>query len=264
MKWWDRWLKNTDNGVEQEPMLRAWIEDWTPPIGTRTRSPGRWVAEETWPSANIAKKAWYLNADGCLSNGAGAARDLKLQSPLNVGQAGGEWMGAGCPGENATDQRIDDALSLTFDTPPLSSALEILGAPELDLWIASDKPVAQIGVRLIDLAPDGSALRVSYQVLNLTHRDSHAEPTPLEPGKRYRVPVKLNDCGHRFAVGHRIRVSISQRLLAADLAGAGMGDPEDRGGGEQAFAAGPGCSAGTTARILLPSRKPRGSRRRPN
>ena len=64
-------------------------------------------------------------------------------------------------------------------------------------------------VRLIDLAPDGAALRVSYQVLNLTHRDSPAEPTPLEPGKRTRVKVKLNDCGHRFASGHRIRVSIS-------------------------------------------------------
>jgi putative CocE/NonD family hydrolase len=209
VKWWDRWLKNKANRVEEEPMLRAWIEDWTPPVGTRTQSPGRWVAEQSWPSENIAKKGWYLNADGCLSNGAGAVRDLTLRSPLNVGQAAGEWMGAGCPGENATDQRVDDALSLIFDTPPLSSPLEILGAPELDLWVASDKPVAQIGVRLIDLAPDGAALRVSYQVLNLTHRDSHAEPSPLEPGKRYHVKVKLNDCGHRFARGHCIRVSIS-------------------------------------------------------
>jgi predicted acyl esterase len=209
VKWWDRWLKGEPNDVEKEPMLRAWIEDWTPPVGTRTESPGRWVAEETWPSGNIAKKVWYLNADCGLSVGGGAARDLKIRSPLHVGQACGEWMGAGCPGEHPTDQRIDDALSLTFDTPPLPSPLEILGAPELDLWIAADNPVAQIGVRLIDLAPDGAALRVSYQVLNLTHRDSHAEPTPLEPGKRYRVAVKLNDCGHRFAAGHRIRVSIS-------------------------------------------------------
>jgi uncharacterized protein len=209
VKWWDRWLKDEANGVDQEPMLRAWIQDWTPPLGTRKQAVGRWVSEDTWPSGNIASKAWYLNADGALSNGPGAARDLKIRSPLHVGQACGEWMGAGCPGEHPTDQRVDDALSLTFDTAPLSSPLEILGAPELDLWVASDKPVAQIGVRLVDLAPDGAALRVSYQVLNLTHRDSHAAPTALEPGKRYRVKVKLNDCGHRFAVGHRIRVSIS-------------------------------------------------------
>lgn len=118
-------------------------------------------------------------------------------------------MGAGCPGEMPTDQRVDDALSLVFDTESLAEPLEVLGAAELDLLLASDKPRAQIGVRLCDVAPDGSSLRVSYQVLNLTHRDSHAEPTPLEPGRKYRIRVKFNDCGHRFAAGHRLRVAIS-------------------------------------------------------
>ena len=209
VKWWDRWLKDVANGVDGEPMLRAWIEDWKPPVGTHAVSPGRWVAEDAWPSPGITKKIWYLNADRGLARGAGPARDLAIRSPLQVGQAGGEWMGAGCPGEHPTDQRPDDALSLTFDTPPLPGALDVLGAPELDLRLSADKPVAQLAARLIDVAPDGAALRVSYQVLNLTHRDSHAEPTPLEPGKRYRVRVKLNDCGHRFAAGHRIRISIS-------------------------------------------------------
>jgi len=46
-------------------------------------------------------------------------------------------------------------------------------------------------------------------VLNLTHRDSHAAPTPLEPGRFYRVAADLNVCGHRFLAGHRIRLSIA-------------------------------------------------------
>ncbi len=209
MKWWDRWLKGDDNGVDKEPMLRAWVQDWTEPVGTRTAASGRWVAEDQWPSGNVGRKIFYLNVDGGLAGGAGAARDLPIRSPAHVGAAGGEWMGAGCPGEMPTDQRIDDALSLVFDTPTLPADTEILGAPELDLLLGSDKPMAQIGVRLMDVAPDGTSLRVSYQVLNLTHRDSHAEPAPLEPGKRYRVRVKFNDCGHRFAAGHRIRVAVS-------------------------------------------------------
>jgi hypothetical protein len=150
-----------------------------------------------------------LNADRVLAVEAGATRDLAIRSPAYVGQACGEWMAAGCPGELPTDQRIDDALSLTFDTAPLAAACAILGAPALDLLLSADRPVAQIAVRLIDVAPDGAALRVSYQVLNLTHRDSHATPEPLEPGKRYRVRVKLSDCAHRFGAGHRIRVAIS-------------------------------------------------------
>jgi putative CocE/NonD family hydrolase len=209
VRWWDRWLKGKQNGVEAEPMLRAWVQDWHAPVGTRSAHPGRWVAEAHWPAPGIAPKIWYLNHDRKLSSGAGQPRDIPIRSPLHVGQAGGEWMAAGCPGELPTDQRADDALSAVFETAPLPAPLEILGAPELDLWLKSDKPVAQLGVRLIDVAPDGAALRVSYQVLNLTHRDGHAEPQPLEPGQRIRVRVKLNDCGHRFAAGHRVRVSIS-------------------------------------------------------
>src|SRR5262249_48848388 len=158
--------------------LRAWLQDWAPPVGTRTEHPGRWVEEKHWPSQNIAPVTYHLNADGILSGHAAHARDLPIRSPAYVGQAGGEWMGAGCPGELPTDQRVDDGLSLVFETPALVANTDILGAPELDLLLASDKPVAQIAVRLMDVAPDGAALRVSYQVLNLTHRDSHADPKP--------------------------------------------------------------------------------------
>ena len=59
------------------------------------------------------------------------------------------------------------------------------------------------------MAPDGRVTRVSYGVLNLTHRDGHAAPQPLEPGRRQRIRLQLNDIGHRFLAGHKIRVAIS-------------------------------------------------------
>jgi hypothetical protein len=46
-------------------------------------------------------------------------------------------------------------------------------------------------------------------VLNLTHRDSDAEPQPLEPGRFYPVTVKLNVCAKRFVEGSRIRIALS-------------------------------------------------------
>jgi hypothetical protein len=59
------------------------------------------------------------------------------------------------------------------------------------------------------VAPDGRVTRVSYQVLNLTHRDGHEHPQPLEPGTAYDVAVVMNACGHRFLPGHRVRLSIA-------------------------------------------------------
>jgi hypothetical protein len=121
----------------------------------------------------------------------------------------GEWMGTGVAGEAPADQRHDDGFSRVFDSEPLSERMEILGAPEIEIDIASDKPVAQLCARLCDVAPDGSSRRVSYGVLNLTHRDSHAEPSALAPGAFYKIRLKLNDCGHAFAPGHVVRLALS-------------------------------------------------------
>jgi hypothetical protein len=103
---------------------------------------------------------------------------------------------------------LDDGGALLFDTSSLESEFSVLGAPVLHLRLAADARVAQLAVRLCDIAPDERVTRVSYQVLNLTHRDSHEHPTELEPGRYYDVSVTLNACGHRFLAGHRMRLAI--------------------------------------------------------
>jgi hypothetical protein len=107
------------------------------------------------------------------------------------------------------DQRIDDGGSLVFETDPLPEALEILGAPVVEIELASDKPQALVAVRLSNVFPSGAATRVSYGLLNLSHRDSHELPSSLQPGKRYRVKVQLNDLGQVIPKGHRLRLALS-------------------------------------------------------
>jgi len=69
--------------------------------------------------------------------------------------------------------------------------------------------VAFITVRLNDVAPEGTSARVTYGLLNLTHRDAHETPEPLEPGKRYVVTVTMNAIAHAFPAGHRVRLALS-------------------------------------------------------
>lgn len=206
-RWWDHWLKGEDRGVMAEPMLRAFVEEWTPP-GHRDPAPGRFVGEATWPSREIVPKILHLSP-GVLSQLPRQAAEIAFTSPAWTGSACGEWMGTGVVGEEPADQRHDDAFCCCFDGPVLDEHLELLGAPEIEIEVAADKPMAQLCARLCDIAPDGSSRRVTYGVLNLTHRDSHAEPEVLEPGRFYRIRVKLNDCGYRFAPGHRLRLALS-------------------------------------------------------
>jgi hypothetical protein len=210
LRWWDHWLKGIDTGIMAEPMLRVWLQDSVPPAPFYPERPGRWVAEAGWPTPRISTKTLHLAASmGLLEQPERDASALTISSPQTTGLTGGDWCGFGAEGEAPGDQREDDGKSLSFDSAPLTEPLEILGAPLAELTLAVDQPVALIAVRLNDVAPDGASLRVSYGLLNLTHRDSHAQPEPLVPGRRYRVRVPLNDCAHAFPAGHSLRLAIA-------------------------------------------------------
>ena len=102
------------------------------------------------------------------------------------------WCAEGGSADLAGDQRVEDAVSLTWDFEPLAEPLEILGHPQAVLELEADRPQALVSVRLCDVAPDGSSLLVTRGVLNLTHRESHEEPEALEPGRRYEITVPLD------------------------------------------------------------------------
>jgi putative CocE/NonD family hydrolase len=208
VRWWDRWLKDIDNGIEREPVLRVWLQEAVKPEPQYATMPGRWVAETVWPSPDIAPLDFFLSDIGCTRE-PGEPGEQILSSPQTCGIRGGEWCAFGSDGEMPRDQRPDDSFSLTWDTPVLSERIEILGAPLVRLVLRSDQPNANVIVRLCDVAPDGTSLRVSYGVLNLTHRNGHTEPEPLVPGESVAVEVQLNDTAHAFPRGHRIRVAVS-------------------------------------------------------
>lgn len=205
LRWWDRWLKDAPTGVEEDPACRLYLMDGVRPARWYQERPGRWIAEPSWPSPNIANRTLQLGP-GTL--GQGGDFSVALHSPQDCGMDGGEfcaiWLGPEMPG----DQRRDDALSACFDSAPLDET-DIVGAPVLHLHLSSDKPLAQIAVRLNHVHPDGASTRITWGVLNLTHRDSHATPAPLEPGKVYEVRVALDHIAYRLPAGHRLRIAVS-------------------------------------------------------
>jgi putative CocE/NonD family hydrolase len=210
LRWWDHWLKGEDTGIMDEPMLRVWMQDSVPPTTRYQERPGRWVAETAWPSPHTVAHEYTLTGDYLVEDDTGIpALPLTVQSPLSLGLFAGKWCSYSAGPDLAHDQRQEDGGALVFETAPLQAPLEILGFPEVELELASSRPVAMIAARLSDVAPDGKATRVTYGLLNLTHRDGHADPEPLEPGKRYRVRLRLNGIAQQFPQGHRLRLSLS-------------------------------------------------------
>ena len=205
VRWFDHWMRGVDDGIMDEPRLRAWMPD-SAPVGTdRETRPGRWVAEPSWPAPGVTDTRTALSA----LDHEGTAL---LRSPLALGAAGGDFLKFGdVPGQYA-DQAADDGRSAAFTGPVLDAPVEILGAPSVTLRVTSDRPQAQLAVRLCEVFPDGSSKLVTTGLLNLTHRDGHEEPAPLDPGRVYDVTVPLFAIGHAFGAGNRIRIAVSASL----------------------------------------------------
>ncbi|MFO1062070.1 MAG: CocE/NonD family hydrolase [Dongiaceae bacterium] len=211
LRWWDFWLKSVDTGIMREPMLRAYLQDAVPPKPHYDERPGEWVGLAAWPGAATPALSLRLGA-GTLAERPGDSAPRALCSPQSTGLGGGEWCPYGMGGlgpEMPLDQREDDGKSLVFDGAPLAAPLSLLGAPRVELALSSDRPEALVAVRLEDVAPDGASTRVTYGVLNLTHRESHATPAALDPGRPVTVTVQLNEVGYVFPAGHRLRLAVS-------------------------------------------------------
>ncbi|MBP1908288.1 CocE/NonD family hydrolase [Methanolobus bombayensis] len=208
VKWWDKWLKDIDEGENDEPLFRAWMQDSISPIVAKR--PGWWVAEDQWPSPRIRMQEFVLSPGKIhLEPEEIDEGEMRITSPLSVGLFAGKWYSYSESTDLPNDQSEEDGGALVFDSPELEEDIEILGAPEIELEISSDKPIAMIAIRLNDVCREGISTRVTYGLLNLTHRDSHEHPQELKVDHTYKIRMLMNHVAQRFPAGNKIRVAIS-------------------------------------------------------
>ena len=211
VRWWEQWLRGINTGIMTEPMFRFYMPSRKAAEVFPQDTPGRWVAEDVWPSPRISPLVYHLNR-GTLSPTAAQPEAITYKANKIVGLQRMEWLPFNMKTDLAKEQTPDDENSVLFDSEPLADDLEIMGRPIAKIRVSADVPVAMLTVRLNEVTPEGKSWLVTYGLLNLTHRASHIEPTELIPGKFYDVEVPLNLMAHRFKSGHRIRVAVSESL----------------------------------------------------
>ena len=199
VRWWDEWLKGETTGIMDEPMLRLYVLDSVPPRPSYDVRPGRWAAEDVWPSPRLEERTFELPIEGPVTH-------LPVQT---LGEEAGVWCAGGQSADLAADQRRDDVLSACFDLEPLAEDLDVVGFPVCELELAVDRPRALVCVRLCDVFPDGASALVTRGLLNLTHRNGHEQPEPLEPERRYRVRIDLDSTAYAVPAGHHLRIAVS-------------------------------------------------------
>jgi putative CocE/NonD family hydrolase len=212
LRWFDRWLKDVDSGLDREPPVMIFV------MGI-----DEWRSEAGWPLPDTQYRPYYLHSggqanslhgDGTLSTEPPGDEppDVYLYNPLRpVPTIGGQVM---LPGGNAMGprdqrqvERRDDVL--VYGTPVLEQAVEVTGPIELCLFVASSARDTDFTGKLVDVYPDGRAIILTEGILRARYRDSLTEPELLKPGTVYELRLNLWATANVFLPGHRIRLEVS-------------------------------------------------------
>jgi len=202
LRFFDRYLKGIDNGVEREP--KVYYYTYNAPAGTE------WRASDRWPLAGERRTPYYLQAQGGLGTQAPTETTAGDQAtvdydvtPMNLAQKG-----------------------VIYQTEPLARDVQVTGHPVLDLWVSSTSTDGDFVATLQDVAPDGTAvsynvqgrLRASlrkvapapYDNLGLPYHPSNAaDVMPLVPGEPAKLSFDLLPTSQVFKAGHRIRLVLT-------------------------------------------------------
>jgi hypothetical protein len=214
---------------------------------------GRWRAEASWPLPDAQPTRFFLHADETLSEtppAAPARRSFRYDprhpvpsiggtitsgEPVMVGGAfdqreAAAFYGSEQPGRALTDR--SDVLS--FQSAVLAHDVEVTGAVEAEFWIASDGPDTDFTIKLIDVYPAGAdypqgyAMNLTDGILRCRYRDSWEHPSPMVPGRAYRIRVQAFPTSNLFKAGHRIRLDVSSSNYPHFDLNPNTGEPEGR------------------------------------
>ncbi len=209
MRWFDRWLKGIDNGVDKEPKVRIFV------MGAN-----QWRDEQEWPLPGTQWTKVYLQSkghantregDGILSTDPPAMQtsdhfDYDPANPTpfltepSFAQIGG-------PDDYREVETRSDVL--VYSTDALVADMEVSGPVRAKIYAASSAPDTDFMVKLIDVWPDGFAQRLCDGMVRARFRDGMDKPTLIEPGKVYAYDVDCWNTCQLFKKGHRIRVEIA-------------------------------------------------------
>lgn len=209
-----------DDRLERPERVRVFV--------TGERMGGGWRALPGWPPEG-GERRLRLGAgdgDGLLLDGESAAdatpgsRAYRYDPTDPTPSLGGPVLLSREPvvDNRPLEERAD---VLTYTGPALPATVEAIGRVRVELWVRASSPYFDIFARVCDVDPDGASRNVSDALVRVA--PGQFEPDEAE-GDAQRVAFELWPIGHRFAVGHRIRLQVSSGAHPRYARNPGTGD----------------------------------------
>jgi uncharacterized protein len=235
-RWFDRWLKGVENGVDKEAPVRIYVMGGGD--GHKTKEGrifvgGKWRDEQEWPLKRTVYTPFYFGANQGLSvkkPGANAPIAYQFDPANPVPTLGGNVSSQGTlMFQGAADQKCRPEFWLCKDSKPLSARndvvvfqtealekdLEVTGRLVVKLWASTDGLDTDFTAKLIDVYPpskdfpNGVDLIIGDSIVRGRYRGGPGKAVLLQPGVANEFTIEMYPTSLVFQKGHRIRVDIS-------------------------------------------------------
>ncbi|MFZ3485461.1 CocE/NonD family hydrolase [Sphingomonas sp. 3-13AW] len=232
-RWFDRWLKGDRNAFPAS----------TPHVQYYTMGANTWQRAQQWPPREARPVRMYLasngranslNGDGRLSPTpppAGTPADSYRYDPMNPVQTvgGGDCCNGGLVKPGAYDQRAVEARNdvLVYTSDPLTEPMEVTGFVDAVLAVSSSAKDTDFAVKLVDVAPDGTAYILGDTILRARYRDGFDKPVMMAPGQVYTIKPTPMTTSNTFLPGHRIRVEVTSSNFPKFVRNLNTGGPNE-------------------------------------
>ena len=233
LRFFDRWLKGKTDAMKDDA-----------PVVYMTLNDKGWKTAEVWPLPETEYENWYFTSDGNARSSAGtgkltpecgssgedikdsAKEDTILHDPMDpvpselpgLFKMNGDFSGI---------QERQDVLVYTSE--PQASDTEFTGPVNAEIWFRCDAEDGDLYVRLSDVGPDGSAIRITSGELRLRYLESKLEAKYVPEGTVGKYRIAMGDISYLLPKGHRIRVDIAGSSFPYADANLGTKEPLGRG-----------------------------------
>jgi len=204
LRWFDRWLKGDQNGIDREP-----------PVSEFLLGENRWYQAKSWPPKNMKPERWYL----------GSRLDLTPRPPKASPPTGYVYD----PATYVYSSKFNSSYffnkgydvsdicrrseQLVYDSKPLKKAVRLDGPIQGKLFASTSAKDTDWVMTLVDVHPDGVCVPLQTGFIRARYRKSFAHPVLLKPGEIFGYDIDLWQMGITIPAGHRLRVVVCSSLF---------------------------------------------------
>ena len=203
----DYYLREIDNGYEEEPPIRYY-----------NMGENEWKTTEDWYTVSDITDTLYLLENGLLSNEPPVTvntpdsfyYDPRNPCPSIGGNRFNPFNSSVTVGPRDQRDSIESRNDvLLYSTEVLTESISIAGKILVKLSVSSDCEDTDFSVRLTDVYPDGHSMLITEGIRRMRFRNSLSTEELMVPGNIYEATIELKNIAYTFLPGHRMRIIVS-------------------------------------------------------